>query len=121
MMQRFRVSPNELAAERPYIERSIEFTRQAFGIDDVEERSLGATDVLSPSLAAANQDIFREVPLWDYRALLRVLSQFQEIRLYYEFNDVDIDRYRIDGELRQVMIAAREMDHNACPSRRAPS
>jgi uncharacterized protein len=114
-VQRFRVSPNELAAERPYIERSIAFTRQAFGLDNVEERPLPAADVLTPELAAANADILREIPLWDYRALLKVFSQFQEIRLYYEFTDVDIDRYRINGELRQVMISARELDQSALP------
>lgn len=114
-VQRFRVSPNELAAERPFIERSIAFTRQAFGLDDVEERALPAADVLSPELAASNADILREVPLWDYRALLKVFSQFQEIRLYYEFTDVDIDRYMIGGERRQVMISARELDQSALP------
>jgi uncharacterized protein len=115
LLQRFRVSPNELAAERPYIQYSIDFTRQAFGVDDVEERVMDPLPVLTPEIANQNADIFREVPLWDYRALLKVFAQFQEIRLYYDFHDVDIDRYIINGQRRQIMIAAREMNQSMLP------
>lgn len=115
VVQRFRVSPNELSAERPYIERSIAFTRRAFAIDSVAERMLPAVGTLTADDAAANRDLLREIPLWDYRALLQVFSQFQEIRLYYAFADVDIDRYPIGGTTRQVMIAPRELDQSALP------
>ena len=114
-IQRFRVSPNELAAEQPYIQRSIAFTRQAFSIDSVTERVLPANGTLTPEVAAANQEVLREVPLWDYRALLKVFSQFQEIRLYYTFQDVDIDRYEIEGATRQVMLSVRELDQSTLP------
>jgi uncharacterized protein len=114
-VQRFRVSPNELAAERPYIQRSIDFTRQAFGLHQVIERTITEIEPFTSEVAEANADLLREIPLWDYRALLRVFAQFQEIRLYYEFRDVDIDRYNIDGQVRQVMIAARELDQTALP------
>jgi uncharacterized protein len=115
LVQRFRVSPNELAAEQPYILRSIAFTRRAFAIDSVVERVLPATGTLTPELAAANQQMLREIPLWDYRALMKVFSQFQEIRLYYAFHDVDIDRYDVGGTTRQVMLSVRELDQSTLP------
>ncbi|MBW3629821.1 MAG: UPF0182 family protein, partial [Gemmatimonadetes bacterium] len=115
IIQRFRVSPNELAAEQPYIMRSIAFTRRAFALDSVIERALPAGGTLSPDIAAANQALLNEVPLWDYRALLKVFSQFQEIRLYYAFQDVDVDRYDVNGTIRQVMLSARELDQSTLP------
>lgn len=115
VIQRFRVSPNELAAEQPYIQRSIDFTRRAFALDSITERDLPAGN-FTPEIAAADKEMLSEVPLWDYRALLKVFSQFQEFRLYYSFLDVDIDRYDFDGVTRQVMIAARELDQTALPA-----
>jgi uncharacterized protein len=109
--QRVAVAPNELTAERPYIEHSIELTRRAFGIHEVEERRPGASQPITAATLAENQNLLRDVPLWDYRALHGIYNQLQRFRPYYTIRDVDIDRYRIDGEIRQVMISARELDH----------
>jgi len=109
-VQRFTVQPNELALERPYIERSIEFTRRAYKLDDVEERDFAVTDDLSADEVEANSDILNNVRLWDWRPLRTTYEQLQEIRTYYTFPDVDIDRYEIDGSLRQVALAIRELD-----------
>ena len=105
------VRPNELARERPYIAASIAFTRQGFGLDRVEERELRvATEELTPATLEEKDQLLSEVRLWDPRALHQVLQQFQAIRLYYELTTVDIDRYRVDGRYRQMMIAPREME-----------
>jgi uncharacterized protein len=110
LYQRFAVTPNELAAERPYIEHAIAFTRRGFDLHEVEERRPGAPHAISAATLEENRDLLRDVPLWDYRALHSIYNQLQRFRPYYALNDVDIDRYRIDGELRQVMISARELD-----------
>ncbi len=111
LYQRVAVTPNEMNAERPYIEHSIAFTRRAFGIDQVEERRPGPAQPITAETLADNQDLLRDVPLWDYRALHTIYNQLQRFRPYYTIEDVDIDRYRINGEIRQVMISARELDH----------
>jgi uncharacterized membrane protein (UPF0182 family) len=112
----FVVKPNELVRETPYIAHNIAFTRQAFGLDRMSVRSFPA----EPSVAAAdpehNQDTLRNIRLWDWRALQDTLTQLQAIRTYYEFADVDIDRYRIDGVERQVMLAARELSLDKLPT-----
>ncbi|MBD3222386.1 UPF0182 family protein, partial [bacterium] len=109
-IQWLRVEPNEITLEEPYISRNIEFTRAAFALDRVEGREFEARERFDRSMVEGNPRIFENVRLWDWRALDAVYKQFQEIRLYYEFNDVDIDRYRIDGALRQVMVSGREME-----------
>ena len=103
------VEPNELARERPYLEHNIAFTRRAFGIDGVSERSYDATRSLEMRDLADNQDTVRNIRLWDYRPLLRTFSQIQQIRLYYQFYDVDVDRYPLADGYRQTMLAAREL------------
>lgn len=115
MVQRVVVEPNELTMERPYLTHSIAHTREAFRLDDAEVRPFGAHGLLDADLAEANADLFSNVRLWDWRALKAVYQQFQEIRLYYKFNDVDIDRYRLAGNYRQVMISARELDLGNLP------
>jgi uncharacterized protein len=110
LYQRFAVTPNELAAERPYIEHAIAFTRRGFDLHEVEERRPGAPHPITLATLEENRDLIRDVPLWDYRALSSIYNQLQRFRPYYTLNDVDIDRYRINGELRQVMISARELD-----------
>jgi uncharacterized protein len=112
LYQRFAVTPNELAAERPYIEHAIAFTRLGFDLHEVEERRPGAPHPITPATLEENRDLLRDVPLWDYRALHSIYNQLQRFRPYYALNDVDIDRYRINGDLRQVMISARELDLN---------
>jgi uncharacterized membrane protein (UPF0182 family) len=109
LVQNFQVRPNELDRERPYIAYSIRMTRQAYGLDQVEERFFPAEDSVSPADVRANQETLDNVRLWDHRPLRDTLNQIQSIRTYYNFNDVDIDRYVIDGRYRQVMIAAREL------------
>ncbi len=116
LFQWLRVEPNEITFEKPYIINNIEFTRRAFKLNDVEEREFPANDRFTPEMVSDNQEIFNNVRLWDWRALDDVYRQFQEIRLYYEFTDVDIDRYMIDGKYRQVMVSAREMEPGNLPA-----
>lgn len=109
LVQRFQVNPNELNLETPFIENNIEFTRLAFGLDDVQERDYDASTVLTADSLVAEPETVRNIRLWDYRPLEATYNQVQALRQYYTFEDIDIDRYIIDGERRQVMIAAREL------------
>ena len=109
-VQRYTVQPNELALERPFIEHSIAYTRRAYGLDDIAERDFAVSDELTAETIEDNADILENVRLWDWRPLRTTYEQLQEIRTYYTFADVDIDRYEIDGRLRQVALAARELD-----------
>ncbi|WP_346291991.1 UPF0182 family protein [Sphaerothrix gracilis] len=113
--QKFIVEPNELEKERPYIENNIEFTRAAYDLDRVQAEDFPAESELSQADIANNQSTLDNIRLWDYRPLLSTYKQLQEIRLYYLFNDVDIDRYTLDGDYRQVMLAARELDFAEVP------
>ena len=110
LFQWLRVEPNEITFERPFIAHNIKFTRLGFGLDDIEEREFPASEQFTRTMVEENQHIFNNVRLWDWRALRDVHKQFQEIRLYYEFADVDIDRYTVDGRYRQVMASARELE-----------
>ncbi len=110
LIQWLRVEPNEITLERPYIAHNIAFTRKAFGLDAVEEQEFPAVSAFSRETVEEYPAIFRNIRLWDWRALDAVYKQFQEIRLYYEFADVDIDRYDIASQYRQVMVSAREME-----------
>lgn len=103
------VVPNEITFEKPYIERNIRSTLHGFHLDKVEERQFPASETFTPAMVDDNQHLLSEVRLWDWRALDAVYKQFQEIRLYYEFVDVDMDRYRFGGRYRQVMASAREL------------
>ncbi|MEE8598673.1 MAG: UPF0182 family protein [Dehalococcoidales bacterium] len=109
LIQRFQVQPNELALETPYIEYNIEFTREAFALNRIEEQSFPAEETPSPQDIAQNETTINNIRLWDPRPLKDTYNQIQAIRLYYDFNDVDVDRYIIDGEYRQVMLSAREL------------
>jgi hypothetical protein len=108
-VQRFQVQPNELVKERPYIEYNIQFTREAFALDQVEEQSFPAEKSPSPQDIAQNEATISNVRLWDHRPLKDTYNHIQSIRLYYDFHDVDVDRYTIDGKYRQVMLSAREL------------
>jgi len=108
-VQRFQVQPSELARERPYIEYNIQYTREAFALDRIEEQSYAAEDAPSQQDLAENGVTINNIRLWDPRPLKDTYNQIQSIRLYYDFNDVDIDRYTVDGEYRQVMLSAREL------------
>ncbi|MGA1875363.1 MAG: UPF0182 family protein, partial [bacterium] len=111
------VEPNEITFEKPYISHNIHFTRAGFHLDNVEEREYPAAEVFTPEMVQKNQHLFANIRLWDQRALDAVYRQFQEIRLYYEFFDVDIDRYRYGNTYRQVMISAREMELSNLPEK----
>jgi hypothetical protein len=109
LVQRFQVNPNELNLERPYIEDNIAYTRIAFDLDTIEQKSYTVTAQISAQGLLAEQETIRNVRLWDYRPLLQTYNQIQALRQYYQFNDIDVDRYVIDGEVHQVMLAAREL------------
>ncbi len=109
VVQSFEVTPTELSKERPYLESNIRMTRQAFGLDRVQEEYFQAEDAVTPSEIQQYPDTINNIRLWDHRPLLSVYNQIQSIRLYYDFNDVDVDRYTIDGKYRQVMLSAREL------------
>jgi uncharacterized membrane protein (UPF0182 family) len=110
IIQQYRVSPNEITAETPYIANNIEATRRAFGLDKITEVPFEASTDLTPAEVAANSATTGNIRLWEPRPALSTYAQIQEIRLYYAFHDVDVDRYVIDGQYRQVLVSARELD-----------
>jgi uncharacterized membrane protein (UPF0182 family) len=110
----FIVKPNELGRETPYIERNIAWTRQAFGLEQVELRDFEADGSVEALDLNANHATLDNIRLWDWHALQDTLKQIQAIRTYYDFPDVDVDRYSVDG-VRQMMVAAREIDVNKLP------
>ncbi len=117
MLQRFSVTPNELVAERPFIAHNIRMTRQAYGLDRIEERSFPADETLDARALERNAPTIENIRLWDHRPLLRTFGQLQEIRTYYKFVDVDVGRYTIDGQYRQLMISPRELSYAHLQSR----
>jgi uncharacterized membrane protein (UPF0182 family) len=112
ILQRVSVEPNELAREREYIEYTISSTRAAFGLEGVNEADFDVDPETAPLDLVKNESTFQNIRLWDYRPLMRTYSQLQEIRTYYAFNDVDIDRYQVGDDYRQVTLAAREIAHS---------
>jgi len=115
LFQWLRVEPNEITFEKPYIAHNIRYTRYGFRLEGVEEREYPAAERFSREMVEDNRNLFANIRLWDYRALDAVYKQFQEIRLYYEFDDVDIDRYSFGDTYRQVMVSAREMNLENLP------
>jgi uncharacterized protein len=111
----FIVKPNELVRERPYIANNIELTRRAYGLDRISQREFPAETTVEAADPANNQATLQNIRLWDWRALQDTLRQIQEIRTYYDFPDIDIDRYEIDGAMREVMLAARELNVDKLP------
>ncbi|MFP5379652.1 MAG: UPF0182 family protein, partial [Vicinamibacteria bacterium] len=117
LLQRFVVAPNEQVREMPYIQHNIEATRRAFALDRVEERELSGDAELTRDDIDRNRATLDNVRLWDHQPLLETFGQIQEIRTYYDFINVDNDRYMIDGEYRQVMLSARELNTASLPNR----
>ncbi|NEO85818.1 MAG: UPF0182 family protein [Spirulina sp. SIO3F2] len=115
--QQLVVAPNELAKETEYINHSINFTRRAYGLDQITSQPYPVENKLDRATLDANPTTVDNIRLWDYRPMLSTYRQRQEIRLYYRFQDVDIDRYPIAGETRQVMLSARELDYSQVPER----
>jgi len=116
VLQKIVVEPDELTRERPYIEKSIAFTRMAYGLDNIERKSFPAGRTLTLEDVREHRDSFENIRLWDWKPLKETYSQLQELRLYYQFQDIDIDRYWINGVYRQVMVAARELNQDKLPS-----
>jgi len=116
-LQRFVIAPNELVRETPYIVHNIAATREAFGLDRVEERELSGDEALTREDIERNAATIRNVRLWDHQPLLDSFGQIQEIRTYYDFVSVDNDRYVIDGAYRQIMLSARELNSASLPNR----
>jgi uncharacterized protein len=114
-VESFIVKPNELVREQPYITHNIEFTRQAYGLNRFAQRAFPAETTVEAADAANNQATLQNIRLWDWRVLQDTLRQLQEIRTYYDFPDIDIDRYVIDGTMRQVMLATRELNTAKLP------
>lgn len=110
LVQQFRVNPNEANMERQFIEYNIEFTRKAYGLDQIQLQNYPGDQDLSMQDIQENRGTIDNIRLWDYRPLLQTYQQLQAMRLYYRFIEVDTDRYWIDGQYRQVMLAARELD-----------
>ncbi len=111
----FIVKPNELDRETPYIRQNIAFTQQAFALAHIRQRSFPADSGVQALDVAANGVTLDNVRLWDWRALQDTLRQIQAIRTYYDFPDIDIDRYRIAGQEQQMMVAARELNLQRLP------
>jgi uncharacterized membrane protein (UPF0182 family) len=144
LVQSFIVQPNELAREKPYLQRTIAFTRQAFGLEKIEAQTFNPTGEITAADLKANALAISNIRLWDKQPLLETNRQLQQIRLYYRFSDADIDRYPLEVESpakptplqqvtkktvavkpdrkltapvesQQVLIAARELDYSAVP------
>ncbi|MFO7893590.1 MAG: UPF0182 family protein, partial [Longimicrobiales bacterium] len=114
-VQRLQVEPSELAREREYLANNIQYTRQAFDLDQLQSRDHPARRVMGAQTVADNQGTIQNVRLWDESPLLQSYNQIQFFRLYYDFLAVHTDRYRVDGDLRQVMLATRELSAEKLP------
>ncbi len=115
-IQGFIVKPNELDRETPYIGYNIEWTRRGFGLDQIELRDYEAETSVAALDLPNNRESLENIRLWDWRALQDTLRQIQAIRTYYDFTDVDVDRYLIGGQMRQMMIAPREINDAKLPA-----
>lgn len=116
VVQRFRVLPNELAKETPYIARNIEGTRAAYGLDRVETETFDYQEDLDASAISDAGQTLLNVRLWDPELVLNTFEQLQAGRQFYQFNDLDIDRYDINGQLTQTVLGVRELNGQAIPS-----
>ena len=117
LIHRFRVAPNEFAMETPYIKHNIQATRFAYSLHRIDSQEFPASEHLTPAELAKNELTIKNIRLWDHRPLLATYQQLQQIRTYYNFVDVDNDRYVIDKEYRQVMLSPRELSYKNLPSR----
>jgi len=115
-VQRFRVQPAESTREVRYIERNIEATRAAMGLDDVEVRQFNYNEQLSAQDLQRNAETVRNIRLWDPSILTRTYQRLQEVRTFYRFTDVDVDRYDLGNEATQILLSARELNPDSLPS-----
>lgn len=109
-VQNFIVEPDEISKERPYLEYNIAFTREAFKLNDISEMDYQVETSLTEDMLTENRDVIDNIRINDYRPLMQTYNQIQGIRLYYRFNDIDTDRYLLNGKYTQVLLSAREMD-----------
>lgn len=114
-IQQFVVAPNELAKEKPYLAHNIQLTQKAYRLNDVQQQNYAVENQLDRPALTANEPTIRNIRLWDYRPLLSTYRQLQEIRLYYRFTHIDVDRYNLKGNYQQVMLAARELVFSQIP------
>ncbi len=112
VVQNFVVSPNEYLKERPYIKNNIDLTQRAYGLGEIERVNFGEIQDIKNIDMDKNRDTIENIRINDYRPTLQVYNQLQGIRMYYRFNDVDVDRYDIDGKPTEVFLSARELDKN---------
>jgi len=115
LVQKVVVKPNELAKESTYISYNIDFTRKAYNLNKIKEVDFSVSDKLSAEVIKNNNVTIQNIRIWDERPLLQTYRQIQAIRLYYDFNNVDVDRYQINNQYRQVMLSARELVVNKLP------
>lgn len=111
LVQFFRVNPNEFSLEGQYIEHNIKFTNIAYGLTEVKETFFDISDNPNSNVLKRNQDDITQLRILDWRPLTQTYKQLQEIRLYYDFAEVDVGKYEIDGKTTQVMLSVRELDH----------
>ncbi|GMU77780.1 MAG: UPF0182 protein [Acidimicrobiia bacterium] len=116
LIQQFRVKPNEFAKERRFIARNISATRDAFGLSGIKPRNFDYTEDLTAPVVEANKTTIDNARLWDPTVLEAVYGQRQEFQTYYTVDDVDVDRYTIDGEIVQTGLSVREIDGDALPT-----
>jgi len=109
LLQTFVVKPNELIKEQPYIQHEIALTRYGYGLDKITEIDYPGNTPITINALKADQSTLNNIRLNDTRPMLQTYNQKQGIRLYYKFHDIDIDRYTVNGEYRQVMIGPREI------------
>jgi len=109
VFQKFEVEPSELKLETPYLKHNIGFTRKAFQLDPIEVKTYPGLSELTPGQVSDHQDTIQNIRLWDWRPLLQTYRQTQEMRLYYQFYEVDVDRYHMEDGYHQVEISAREL------------
>jgi len=114
-VQNFVVSPNEFSMEKPYLDDNLNYTRAAYDLNNISEKEHPGNHSLDAEMVERNADTIDNVRMNDVRPLLDVYNQVQTFRTYYEFNDVDIDRYEVDGEYEQVFLGARELNTSDLP------
>jgi hypothetical protein len=117
LVQQYKVSPDEFNLEKPFLLHNIKATRKAYDLEDIKEVEFPANYNLSFDKLKKNNLTIKNIRLWDWRPLMRTYKQVQLIRTYYDFNDVDIDRYVIGGDRRQVMLSAREINSEYLPEK----
>ena len=116
IVQQAIVEPNELQREAPYIANNIAFTRNGFGLDGVESRSISGQGEPPASALQADSPVLRNVRLWDYRVAKQTFQQLRSFVPYYVFNDVDVDRYPEEDAVQQVLVSARELETEGLPA-----